>query len=73
MKKGCFNCRYWSELVAQCIEGGPLEALCLSQNSPHLQTMTQEKDYCNCWKENIYGAIDLPGNAQLYQEIDKAF
>ena len=30
----CQTCRFWSEMVAQSIGGGPGEALCLSQTGP---------------------------------------
>ena len=30
----CNGCRFWSEMIAQSIGGGPVQALCLSQDGP---------------------------------------
>ena len=31
--KVCEYCRYWSEMCARALEGGPIEALCLCEDS----------------------------------------
>jgi hypothetical protein len=31
----CGHCKFWSERIAQSVGGRPLEALCLSEQSPH--------------------------------------
>lgn len=30
----CRDCQYWSEMLAQCLGGGPVQAMCLSPNGP---------------------------------------
>lgn len=35
MKAGCLGCKFWSERMAQSIGGGPVEAMCLNEQSPH--------------------------------------
>jgi len=36
----CDGCKYWSELCAQSIGCGPMEALCLNSESDQYQRMT---------------------------------
>lgn len=67
----CEGCRYWSEMVAQSIGLGPMEALCLRDASPHGGTMTKETDTCSEWKEATHGAIDDPSHRVMpYDEDD---
>ena len=33
--RNCKGCRYWSEMVAHSIGGGPVQAMCLSPASPN--------------------------------------
>jgi hypothetical protein len=35
MIKSCDGCKFWSELIARAIGGGPLQAICLSHESGH--------------------------------------
>ena len=56
----CKNCRFWSEMVAQSIGCGAIEALCLCGESPLRTKMTNGLNGCQFGKENLYGAIDDP-------------
>ena len=58
----CGNCRFWSEMVAQSIGGGPMEALCLSETGPKASKYTTGRMSCEMWKSNHYGAVDSPPN-----------
>jgi hypothetical protein len=31
----CSGCKFWSEMIAQSVGGGPVEAWCLNDLSPH--------------------------------------
>lgn len=73
----CGDCRFWSEMVAQSIGGGPVEALCLSQKSAHSGHYTTERMRCEAWKHNEFGAIDSPPNygefaVAAYEEAEGA-
>jgi hypothetical protein len=61
MKK-CRNCRYWSEMCAQSIGCGPIEALCLSGDGPQKGKFVPETWSCPKWADNRFGAIDAPPN-----------
>lgn len=56
----CDKCRFWSEMIAQSIGGGPIEAMCLSDDSPHKGQYTRERQTCEAWKSDHYGKIDDP-------------
>lgn len=58
----CVNCRFWSEMCARAMGGGPVEALCLAEGGPKQGKYTAEHDGCNGFKPNSYGAIDDPPN-----------
>lgn len=58
----CSTCRFWSEMCAQCIGGGPMEALCLSGDGPKAGNMVHENYSCPSWKSGHLGAIDAPPN-----------
>ena len=32
----CEGCKYWSERLARSLGGGPVEAMCLNENSSHI-------------------------------------
>lgn len=61
MRKTCSNCRFWSEMCARSIGGGPMEALCLA-DGPQPGKYTTQGQYCPAWKSNHFGAIDSPPN-----------
>ena len=52
----CDGCKYWSELCAQSIGCGPMEALCLCPDSPHYSRMV--KDGCEHYQHGT--SIDCP-------------
>jgi len=56
----CKNCRYWSEMLAQALDGGPVEAICLNALSPHSGQYTAGIQSCGYWLEATHGAIDDP-------------
>ena len=49
----CWNCRFWSELVARTIGGGPVEAICEHSHSPHAGEYTTESDGCDRWQQDM--------------------
>jgi hypothetical protein len=65
----CENCRYWSQLLAQSIGCGPIEAYCLSEDGPKRQRYVRANDRCPSWKLNSHGAVDEPPD---YGETSRA-
>lgn len=59
--RNCKGCRYWSEMVAQSIGGGPVQAMCLSADSPNRSKYTGPSRVCDQWAEGGLGAVDQPG------------
>lgn len=62
MTDSCEECRFWSEMVAQAINGNPLEALCLADGGPKQGEYTTGRFSCSGFKPNDFGAIDDPPN-----------
>lgn len=60
MDRICENCRYWSQMIAQSIGAGPIEAWCLS--SEQKQKYRRATETCNSWAKNSHGAVDEPPN-----------
>lgn len=58
----CRDCRFWSEMCAQSIVGGPIEALCLSGDGPLAGRFVKETSSCPAWKSGHFGAVDSPPN-----------
>jgi len=58
--KNCAGCRFWSEMIAQCHGGGPVEAMCLADSSPLAGKHTSERGTCASWKSGHHGAVDDP-------------
>jgi hypothetical protein len=58
----CGGCRFWSEMCAQSIGGGPIEALCLTPSGPCAGKYTTQRMVCEAWKSGHHGAIDAPPN-----------
>lgn len=52
----CEGCKYWSELCAQSIGCGPLEALCLNPDSPQYSRMVNE----GCREYAAGKSVDYP-------------
>ena len=57
----CGTCRFWSEMCAQSIGCGPIEALCLADGGPKQGKFTTETFCCPKHKPNTFGAIDSYG------------
>ena len=55
--KSCEGCKYWSELVAQSIGLGPLEAMCLCKESVVYQHMVHMR--CSCYDPGV--PVDIVG------------
>jgi hypothetical protein len=60
MKNECETCRFWSQMIAQSIGCGPIEALCLAPGGPMHGKFMRASDRCPWWKENTHGAYDEP-------------
>lgn len=57
---GCRGCKWWSEMLAQSIGGGPLEAYCYKKESPHYNGYAHQ----GCaWKEEGVAVDDPSLNA----------
>jgi hypothetical protein len=69
----CKGCRYWSEMIAQSIGCGPVQAICLSQESERKGRYTTGRETCAQWASGHLGAIDEPGQDPLaYQKEEQA-
>lgn len=68
--KNCKGCRYWSEMIAQAMGGGPVQAMCLAQKpAPLSGRFTTSSHTCNAWASGHLGAIDEPGqDPRAYDE-----
>jgi hypothetical protein len=55
----CAGCRYWSEMCAQVIGSGPVEALCLGPGEYAGKYVTARMT-CDAWKCGHLGAVDSP-------------
>jgi hypothetical protein len=60
--KKCGDCRFWSEMCAQSIGGGPIEAVCLSQVSGRTGKFVRATFSCPAWRSNHFGSVDAPPN-----------
>ena len=60
MSGHCGTCRYWSEMLAQSIGCGPIEAVCLSSGSASRGKFVRETHRCDSWGSNHFGAVDSP-------------
>jgi hypothetical protein len=58
--KVCDTCRYWSEMCAQALGGGPIEALCLCDGGLRQGQFTRGTDLCDRWASNHLGQVDDP-------------
>lgn len=58
--RDCGGCRYWSEMVAQSIGGGYVEALCLAPEGPAKGKYTVSTQTCPSFAKNTLGAVDDP-------------
>lgn len=62
-KTTCEFCRYWSEMLAQSIGHGPIEAVCLAPNGPKHGKYMPSNGTCASWADGYLGGIDSPGFA----------
>lgn len=69
--KNCHGCRYWSEMLAQAVDGGPMQAMCIANNGPHSGQYTTKRQTCDQWEEGSLGAIDQPGG-DPYAELESS-
>ena len=60
--RNCAGCRFWSEMIAKCEGGGPVQALCLADSGPFKGKYTTARQKCDSWKPGHFGAIDDPPN-----------
>lgn len=58
--QNCEGCRYWSEMMAQSIGCGPIEAVCLSLDGPKRGRYVIARTVCEKWAHNGLGAVDSP-------------
>jgi hypothetical protein len=77
LTRNCAGCRFWSEMVAQSIGGGPVTAMCLVDAGRYAGKYTAGAQRCDSWKSGHYGAVDEPpdyGTAarQMYAAEDAA-
>lgn len=75
--KNCAGCRFWSEMLAMCSGGGPVQAMCLAENGPQSGKYVSERQSCSAWKSGHHGAVDDPPNygeetRELYAAEEKA-
>lgn len=59
--RNCSGCRFWSEMIAQSIGGGPIEAYCLGDGALKGR-MVRGSQTCDGWKSGHFGAVDAPPN-----------
>lgn len=72
----CETCRFWSEMIAMSLGGGPVQAMCLSPEGPNRSRYTIGSKSCDGWKSGHYGAVDEPSEPgdevwRLYEEEEK--
>lgn len=67
--KNCAGCRFWSEMIAQSIGGGPVQALCLADGGKLRGKYTSGRQSCDAWRSGHHGAVDDPPN---YGEVSRA-
>ena len=67
----CKGCRYWSEMIAKCEGGGPMQAYCLNGRSDRANSYTYGHDTCEAYKEGSLGAIDAPGGNPYEDEAEQ--
>lgn len=73
MPNNCSSCRYWSEMLAQSIGVGPVEAMCLDAESPNRGLYIAGSSHCSRWKHNELGAVDNPAFLRSGEDADAAY
>ena len=57
--KNCAGCRYWSEMLAQAVGGGPVQAMCLGDGK-YRSRYVSARQSCDRWASGDHGAVDDP-------------
>jgi hypothetical protein len=74
--RNCKGCRYWSEMLAQALGGGPVQAMCLAPDTPAAamrSKYTSGHMRCDAWASGHLGAVDEPGqDPDAYEHNDRA-
>ena len=67
----CESCRFWSQMVAQSIGCGPIEALCLAGRGTKFGGQMMRADAtCEAWRSDHHGKVDDPPNyGELVQPL----
>lgn len=70
----CDECRFWSEMLAESQNGG-VAAVCLNEHAAMKGKYTHGSFSCMNGKENVFGAIDQPGDdveslIKAYEQYD---
>jgi len=60
--KTCEHCRYWSQMCAQSIGCGPIEALCLADGGPYSSRYVTAAMSCAALASDHFGKVDDPPN-----------
>ena len=69
--RNCAGCRYWSSMLAQCVGGGAVRAMCLACEDdrlrgeilrPYAGKYTSCWQTCPSWASGELGAIDERGS-----------
>lgn len=60
--RSCEGCMYWSELLAQAIGGGPVQAMCLHPDKKRIYT------YSGCNQKIEGDPVDLPNYGREGEE-----
>jgi hypothetical protein len=59
--RNCKGCKFWSEMIARAIGGGPVQAMCLAQGGPYSSVYTTASTTCASYQPGYDGAVDQPG------------
>lgn len=65
--RDCRGCRHWSEMIAMAQGGGPVKALCLSQDGPRRGEYLANTETCTSWASGHLGAVDDPPDGNDYR------
>lgn len=69
--QNCKGCRNWSEMLARADGGGPVQAICLSSESPNNGKWLTGSQTCVNWQSGELGAVDDPSGNPYEMEIEQ--
>lgn len=69
--QNCKGCRNWSEMLARAEGGGPVQAICLSAESPNKGKWLTGSQTCGNWQSGELGAVDDPSGNPYEMEIEQ--